>query len=325
MNEPTFEDLEAKIQQCYYDKDYQSALDLATRGMHSYPDQFPTLYYWRICMSARTGNTKLTYALLDEIQASGFWYGEVLLRKSPSLLALQGAAEFEQRVERNRLLRDKDQAQLFPLLIIHSQGRCAQGEPPCPLLIGLHSNAATAQDSLDFWRAAAATGWLAAAPQSSQVMWKGAYVWNDEDTARLEIQKHYASLLQRYLLDTDQVVLAGHSMGAEMAMRLAISAAIPVQGFIAIGPGGPYMDEPKQWEDLLKANPARGLRGYIIYGSEDRSIPQKNISRLVERLNRSGIPTEVECLSLVGHDFEIEYEESLLNGLNFITQGATHV
>jgi predicted esterase len=276
-------------------------------------------------MSARTGNPKLAYALLDEVHETGFWFGEVLLRKSPSLLTLQGAAEFEQRVERNRLLREKDQAQQFPLLIIHSQGRCAQDMPPCPLLIGLHSNAATAQDSLDFWRAAAATDWLAAAPQSSQTMWKGAYVWNDEDTARLEVQKHYAALLQRYSLDTERVVFAGHSMGAEMAMRLAISAAIPVQGFIAIGPGGPYMDEPKQWEDLLKANPARGLRGYIIYGSEDRSIPQKNISRVVERLNRSGIPTEVECLSLVGHDFEVDYEESLLNGLNFIFQRETNV
>lgn len=325
MNEPKFEELEAQIQQHYHDKDYQSALDLATRGMLSYPDQFPTLYYWRICMSARTGDTKLTYALLDEVHETGFWFGEVLLRKSPSLLALQGDPEFEQRVERNRQIQESDQAQQFPLLIIHSQGRCAQGTEPCPLLIGLHANAATAQHSLDFWRSAAATGWLAAAPQSSQAMWKGAYVWNDEDTARLELQKHYAALLQRYSLDTERVVLAGHSMGAEMAMRLAISAAIPVQGFIAIGPGGPFMDEPEQWAELLKANPGRELRGYIIYGSEDQTIPQENIPRLVEQLNRSGIPTEVECLSLAGHEFEIEYEECLLNGLNFIFQRETNV
>ena len=66
---------------------------------------------------------------------------------------------------------------------------------------------------MDFWKPAASAGWLVGIPQSSQAMWKDAYVWNDLDIARAEIEQHF-NLLGDSMPWTRRTVLAGHSMGA---------------------------------------------------------------------------------------------------------------
>jgi predicted esterase len=296
-------------------------LNLATEQAANFPEQSHLLYYWRICMAARTGQNELALDLMQEIQQTGFWYGETLLRFSPSLQSLQDNPQFEELINLNRLLRQREESQMFPLLTLRSQERCQSQDEPCPLLIALHANASTAQASLDFWRVAASAGWLVAVPQSSQAMWKGAYVWDDEEITRNEIRKDYASLIAQYAIDPQRTILAGHSMGAEMAMRMALSQTILASGFIAIGPGGPFMDQISNWNELIQISQVRDLRGYIIFGQEDRTIPQENIYPLVEMLNQAGIPTEVEEIPDVEHDFSPEYESSLIRALDFVSEG----
>jgi pimeloyl-ACP methyl ester carboxylesterase len=233
---------------------------------------------------------------------------------------LQGEAEYERRAARSLEMEEQEHHQLYPLLTLRSSGRCSAGGPACPLLIGLHANSGTAQDSLEFWQAAAASGWLVAAPQSSQALWKGAYVWNDRQICEEEITRHYRALINQYAIDPARVVIAGHSMGGEMALWLTIQGILPVKGFIAIGPGGPLMDDVENWTAMLRENPQRKLRGYLIFGQEDKTIPQENIRLLAEILNQAGIITELEEAPDLGHDFAQEYAESLLRGLNFIDQ-----
>ena len=320
MDYPTFGDLQAHIQSLYQEGDYAGALKLATEQMDRFPEEAHLLFYWRICMAARTEQIRLVYQLLDNLLDSGFWYGETLLRKSPSLLPLQGLPEFEARLERNSLLQAIDQKQLFPLITLRSSGRCSLGEEPCPLLFALHENASTATASAIFWQEAASNGWLVAIPQSTQAIWKNAYVWNERDQAVPELIRHYHSLTGQYALDLQRTVIAGHSMGGEMAIWLAIKNLLPANGFIALGPGGGLIDEVENWTALLRENPARNLRGYLVFGQEDTSIPHENIRILAEILNEAGIPTELEEIPDVGHEYSIEYSQALVRGLNFIEE-----
>ncbi|HWQ83443.1 MAG TPA: dienelactone hydrolase family protein, partial [Anaerolineales bacterium] len=180
------------------------------------------------------------------------------------------------------------------------------------------TNGGTVQDSLGFWKTAAAEGWITAAPQSSQAMWRGAYVWDDRGYARDELQRHYTSLIQKYAIDPQRVILAGHSLGGETAMWLALNAELPVQGFIAFGPSGPLTEDPEKWHDLLYQSAGLGLRGYIIFGEEDESIPQENIRLLVDLLNETGTPTDLETVPHAGHDYDPAYDDCLLRALEFI-------
>lgn len=314
----TFEELQAQIQQLYHDGEYASALELATYESKSFPEQAHLLSYWRISLAARLGEQALALALLRQVLDNGFWYGETLLRKSPALSSLQGLPEFEDLLLQNAALQAAEP--VFPLLILRSQGRCEAGGLPCPVLIALHENGSNAQDSVVFWRPAALAGWLVAVPQSTQAMWKRAYTWDDREAAQREILKHYNELLEKYNIDPRNVVLAGHGMGGETAIGLALSGVGEACGFLAIDPEGPLMSEPEAWLTLVKDRQAGELRGYILFGEEDEALTPENIEILVETMTANGIPCEIEAVPHAGHDFAPEFEDALLRGLEFITQ-----
>ncbi len=318
----SFEDIQARIQDHYQSGEYASALALASEHAPRFPDQAPLFTYWRICMTARLEQADKSLRILDEALGKGIWFGEVLLRKSPSLQALQGLAAFEHLVMRNQQLQAQDEALHYPVLTLRSQGACVPGGPACPLLLALHANASTARASLDFWQAPAARGWLVGVPQSTQAMWKDAFVWNDREAALRQLEKHFAVLAKQYVVDPGRVVLAGHSMGGETAIWLALNGALPAAGFIAIGPGGPLMDEPEAWQPFIDQAQARiaetglPLRGTIIYGTDDESIPQAGIQALASHLNRAGITCDLDAVPGGKHDFQQEYAEALKRGLD---------
>ena len=318
----TIDDLQTRLQQLYYAEDFRGALDLAAAGKNRFPDHSFLLYYWQITMAARLGDPTQAILLLHEVIQSGGWYAETLLRRSPSLKSLQGDEEFEALVLLNREQQERNQEQIYPLLILRSEGQCQSSKSPCPLLLALHANASTAQASIPFWRPAASAGWLVAVPQSSQPMWKDAYIWDDRDFAMQEITRHFSALSKKYFIDPTRVVLAGHSMGGEMAVWLALSAALPARGFMAIGPAGPFLDALENWQPLIEASQGTGMRGYIAVGREDNTIPLNNIRKIVGQLNKAGIACQLEEIPDVGHQYSVEYEASLLRGLKYILRSS---
>jgi predicted esterase len=313
-----FKELQDRIQKLYQNGDYAGALELATSQAGSFPEQLPLLRYYQIAMTALDGRPQEAIASFEALLDTGFWYNEVLLRKSASLSSLQRLPEFEAQVERNQHNQAEDQSHLFPMLILRSQDRCQAGDSPCPLLVGLHAYASTAQASLNFWRAAASAEWLVAALQSSQPVWKDAYVWDDHEFAGQEIKKHMASIFHKYAIDPGQVVLAGHDQGAEIAIELSLKDSIQARGFIAIAPTGPLIEEPESFLNLLRERPQNDLCGYIIIGGEDDLIPRKGIRSLVKVLEKAGIPCELEEVPNAGHTFIPEYISSLFRALEFI-------
>jgi predicted esterase len=320
MANPSFEAFQTHIQDLYQHQQYAQAYKLAEQNAGAYPEQTPVINYWRVCMAVRIGKHIEAIQLLNEILSSGFWYGETLLRRSPSLQPLQGDPAFEELVEKNREQQVRDQEQLFPLITLRSRGGCQDDEHPCPLLVALHGNGATAQSSVDFWKPAASAGWLVGIPQSSQAMWKDAYVWSDLETARSEIEQHFNLLKRQYAIDAGRAVLAGHSMGGELAIWLALNRAAEVRGVVAIGPGGQFMDNPEDWEELVLAYNGQPLRAYLIYGEADVTIPQQNIHVLAEMLQKAGIACQIESLPGVGHEYEPAYIAPFLRGLAFILE-----
>jgi dienelactone hydrolase len=241
------------------------------------------------------------------------------LRRSPSLQGLQGDPSFESLLLLNQETAEDDQSGQFPVYMLRPQGKCQSGGPPCPLLIGLHTNGGMVSSSIDFWKPAASLGWLVAAPQSSQALMKGAYVWDDRDMAEQEIRKDFANLVENYSINPWQTVLAGHSLGGETAIWMTLKGSLENNLFLAVGPAGPYMDNPDLWEESIQENLRSGLRGYILYGELDNTISQESIATLVEMFNRAGIETEMEAVPAAEHDYQPEYKAAILRGLNYLS------
>ena len=319
----TFEALQTHLYTLLQEQEYEQVRQLAAEQITQYPEQFHILAYWQITAAARQKEYAACVQLIQGLLERCFWYGESLLTMSPSLAALQELPEFIAVVERSRDLRAQSEKESFPLLILRQQGRCQLGGPACPLMIALHTNGATLQDSLEFWKPAATEGWIVAAPQSSQALWKGAYVWDDRETARRDIQRQHVNLVRQYAIDPERIILAGHGLGGETAMWLVLNAEIPAKGFIAFGPSGPLIQDPDQWHDLLLGMGKLGLRGYIVMGEEDESIHQENIHLLVDLLNEAGIPCDLEIVPLVGHDYDPVYDDCMLRALEYIFPTST--
>jgi len=312
MDKPPFEELAEKIQQHFADQTYAEGLSLASEKITDYPEEFATINYWRICLAARLDNFAVANKILESTLASGIWYSDVLLRQSPSLASIQGEGEFERLAEISQQLREADGGDI-PLLVSRPKEACKPGDPGCPAIIFLHGNMDTAQNNFQHWAHLSASGWLVITPQSSQGMWTGSYMWADTPTTTKEIMHHFQSVSNQYSIDDRQLILGGFSMGAEMALMMALKGDLPARGFILLGPGGPLMADVREWQPVIDRSRAKDLRGVIWMGEQDDTIPRDNVRLLAKMLNTGGIPTLLKSFPGLGHAYppEIEQEAEL--------------
>jgi len=321
MTNLNFDELSLEVQGHFEKQSYADGLDLLDGQAERFPEQRALIDYWRLCLAGRLDDRPRAYRLLKEGLEAGNWYSQEILRSSPSLKLLQGDPPFEQLVALSSQMQAADPARLLPLLVVHPEGRCGAGDEPCPLLLVLHGNDDTAQANLRYWGAAPAEGWLLALPQSKQAMWAGAYAWFSHESAAEQLEEHFESMVAQYAIDPERIVLGGLSMGGEVALWLALSGRMQARGFIVIGPGGPLIGQPEEWRDWIVASAGKGLRGAVILGEDDHSIPHQAIHELVEMMNSHDIPCELEVHPGLGHGYPTEFEYSLRRALDFIFEG----
>ncbi|MDH5505688.1 MAG: alpha/beta hydrolase [Anaerolineae bacterium] len=318
MPEKNFTEFSLEIQRHFENETHAEGLALANEHAGQFPDKAPLLNYWRMCLAARLKDDEQANHILEATLSTGIWYSEMLLRQSPSLESLQGTGDFERLVEAALALRDADPSDTIPMLIVRPEDRCTQGQTPCPALVFIHGNTDNAQANLIHWQSVANQGWVVSLPQSQYAMWAGAYAWTDHETAAEEIETSYEKLVKQYALDSRRIVLAGFSMGAEVALWLALTGRIPAQGFLLLGPGGPFMSKIEEWEPLILQAQGRGLRGAILTGLDDTTIPHDNVRLLVQNLNSGGIPCQHHEYPKLGHEYPPDFETDALSALNFI-------
>lgn len=219
------------------DGNYQAAYDLLTQERDQYPNQSEATDYYRLCMLARLGDMKRLFKMFDEKMSAGFWYGEYLLRASPSFAPLQNIPEFESLVMQN--VERQNSYQPDGGMIVFEP----DGTGPFPTIIALHGNQQTNVQAAKAWRPITESGWLVGVPLSSQFIWKDAAIWDDYEIAKTDILATYQTLDNQHNLDSAHVILGGFSMGGETAIKAALEGLIPVSGFLVLGPGGGGMDD----------------------------------------------------------------------------------
>jgi hypothetical protein len=311
----TFSDLSNRAQQLYNAKKYAEALDLVTREAPNFPEQTHRLYFWRVCLAARSGETDLALEQLEEAVEAGYWYNQQQLQEDPDLISLQGLSRFE-RLARTCLERQTAaQAEAVPdLLTLEPKAISSAARPPWPLLLALHGNNSSAPETTAHWQPATSLGWLVALPGSSQVGGPDAYVWNDWEWAREEIQSHQVALRERYDIDQERVVLGGFSMGGGLALWLALTGAIKAQGIVLVGPWVPDMD---QIVSLMPEGEARRLRSAIIVGENDEPCFEASLT-LAEHLKAHGIPCNLEVNTDLAHQYPPDFEVVLARALEYV-------
>ncbi len=316
MTMRTYEEVQAEAMEHYQAQDYAGALEILTREGDRFPAEAATVLYLRSCMAARVGLPDLAVAILEDALNRGLWYGERVMRESPSWQPLQGLPAFE-RLAAVCKARQAAAAIGPALRVLDPADGCPAGAT-CPLFIALHGNAGTADSAIQGWRAVTDAGWRLVALQSSQVGGANAYLWDDQETALRETAAQYADLSAQYTVDPARLVVAGFSLGGETALRIVLSGSIPAPAFILLGPGGPTMDTPDAWLPLIAQGAARGVRGYVFLGDRDNAVEQDNARRVVDLLNAHGVPCGLEMLPHLGHAYPADFVPGIRRALAFV-------
>jgi predicted esterase len=311
----TYDQLNQQLLEHFQNKQYAEALELVLTEGNRFPDDRIWIDYWKMVSAARVGNRAFVYEVARKSLTDGFWYGEVMWRQSPSFEPLQGDPEFEQIVAASYEAELKDQPSSEPVSITKLP---ANHSAKSPLLIALHGNQANPARTLPFWESAVQAGWVLFVPQSNQAMFKDGFAWGDLEKSKAFVASQYKALTKGTVFNPEQIVVAGHSMGGLLAIQMALQGLLLLRGFIANGPGVPYLDESQELEALLPAARARGLRGYFILGEKDDVINVDEIKYLMEKLRAAGIACEFEMIPNATHEYDPAYDIALQRGLRFV-------
>lgn len=310
-------DLFDQAYQHYQKGDYEKALHILTEGLESFPGWGRRIHFWRMCMAGKMGQIPLVFEIFEEALQAGYWFSETQLRDDADLDPLQGHPAFERLIsicrERQKKAREGTEPQR-KIIVPETFDRDLTS--PLPLLIALHGNNSNMERCYQYWKPAVPDGWLLVLPQSSQVMGPEAYVWNDWKVAQDEIEDHIAAVQERYPLDQDKQIIAGISMGARIAMRMALTSAMRLKSFLAISPFLPP-DDTWDWDALAQAGGRKQVRGYFILGAED----QANLAGaepLTASLDKGEIPWEMETHPGMGHSYPNACNKSLENAVQFL-------
>jgi dienelactone hydrolase len=331
----SFQVLDARVMGLFREQRYAEALDLLTAEGPRHPGNEPDVVYMRSCLAARKGDEGLAVAVLAQALEKGLWFGETLLRRSPSWQPLQGRPDFEKVVAACLQRQHAEQEGRPPVhytALLPDGGEAGGGvggggAGPYRGFVALHGNGENVRKALDGWRPVTGEGWLLAAIESSQIIQSDGYVWDDTEVALREIREQYAALAADHELSADHLVIAGFSMGGYTALRVALSGTIPARAFVLLGPGGPdpAADDLASWLPLIREQQERGvpLRGYLIAGQDDGETPVEAQRALAGLLTENGIPCGFEVVPGVGHAYPLDFRPVIARALAFAAPGGT--
>lgn len=281
------------------------------------PEHENMILYLRSCTLARTGRQEQAIDLIQQAYDKGYWYGEMVMRESPSYASLQGRPEFERLAELGRV-RQAEVAGTPRMLVAEPEG--SPGDQLYPTLVVLHGNTQTGRVALDAWRPATGQGWLVASIQSGQATSYNMYIWDDQEAALRDVESQFARLCEDYDLDLRRFIIAGFSYGGETALRAALTGTVPAIGFVLLGPGGNTFGNPEEWQPLIEQAASKGLRGYMLLGEQDTEDLLEAAKATVKMLNEGGIPCELEILPGLAHEYPADFGPVIARALAFVQQ-----
>lgn len=284
----------------YEKKKYLETCNLALSLMGEYNRKMGLLYNVAYCTQSLMGNTDRAIELLTEAADHGYWSDPDQLLKDDDLKSVREDARFQTVVERFRTLSvqyAKDHGARMEILEPEDYKPGNTGS--VPLIIALHGNTQSADDSREDWSFMTRKGWIVALPQSSQASMEGSYVWNNFEIATPELKSFFKEILSRYNIDSNRIVIAGFSMGGALAADICLKNEIPGGKFILMGP---YIADVSVYTGLVDELGKRNGQGYIVVGENDADCIQGS-KELAVICKEHHVECIIDIVPGIGHEF----------------------
>jgi len=313
VNPMNAREVEQQYHQLVAEGQYAAALQVATEhfSLFSHPAQ-KVVYFWRMDMACRLGESSLALDVFREAVEAGHWYAK--LDENHNFQALHDWPEFQALVKTCAQRRLDEMAEAPAVMqVLQPQQRSAS----YPLLFALHGNGSNVEALAPRWQQATAHGWMVALPQSPQAQGAGLYSWNDWDWAIPTLVRRFGEVCEAYPIDRTKVALAGFSMGAGLALWLALERTLAVQGVIAVAP---FLSDVDALRPVLSDEQNRSLHFYLVASHQDEYC-YKVAGSLAALMAENRVEHRLDLYAEGGHAFPPSFELAVPAALEYVLNG----
>ncbi len=305
----SYDELRAAVVDLWNDNKVDEAISSYHAGLQRFADHSFEITSSLINMNLSAGRFEACFELFEFGHEHGHYYP--IYSESGPFADFLETPRFQAILERNQTLiaaaEKNTQKQLRVSVPNHNNA-----DSKYPLMIVLHGWSGRIDQVARFWwpensEHSSVVAYL----QSSQIVGKGMFGWDDLERARQDVQEAYEELVTEYPVDRSRVVIAGFSQGGRVAIDAAVNKVIPVAGFVVHCPGGGLTKSISV--DGVRFAAQRGLRGTILTGKIDHSRAEQE--QLVELFKKGKLIHRYETIPELGHwypeDFAIHLDAAI--------------
>jgi len=297
----------------YNEGKLEGALDLIEKYGGEVEGDRAQILNFKCCIASKLGRTEMAMNIMREaIIGTEYWYPYEYLLQDDDLKNIRDQKEFTYLAdicrEREILARKEVRAELK--IIMPLGGSSTQS----PWLMALHGNGDSVALTEKNWHSLLLEGCSLAFPQSSQITSHGTYTWKDLEKGLMEINSHLQDLEKEHDITGGEWVLSGFSGGARLAFYSVLYGDLHPKGLILVAP---YLPEIKEWEGAIRNLARQGLKICVLCGDMD-SISFETGKEVKRIMDEMGIPTLLQVVEGLGHDFPDDFAQHLSEMLEFI-------
>jgi len=291
----TYQEMRAHIGKLYQEKKYAEAAEILEKALTQFPDHLHANTYNLALMYVQLDEAKKALQILEYGSEHDVWYGkyDFLVEIWAPLRNLGGFNSFNRKNEKKR---EEAQKAVEPKLEVFVPKNYDRGKK-YPLFIALHGGGETIEGFKPQWTSDLLKNeFIVAYPQSSQMITMNGFNWTEDiELAKREIKEAYEKIIQKFPVDSSQVIVGGFSSGGVASLEVVLDNTIPVAGFVALCPAKPDDFAAEK----VRGAKERGVRGTLITTEMDNRLPdQKEMAGIMKE---KGLPHEFIVTPNIGH------------------------
>ncbi len=314
MKKITYTNLLNRTLEIYMKGDHLGAYNFITENYKGIKGNLAQIYNFRYAIANTAGLEELALKIMSEaIVEKGFWYKYDYLIEDEDLKSLNKFPEFGKLLDmcrKRELEAERDEKSDLKIIVPKKTNE----QYKYPLIVALHGDQENIEIIEDYWSSCIHKNCLLALPQSSQIQFSEGYGWKDIEKGVRELKEHYENILEKYNIDSDNIIIGGFSAGGRVALYSILKDIIQVKGFILVAPWLPEIDE---WAPLLDKIREKEIKGYVVCGDKDDDCYECT-RRFTDLLGSKKISYELKIIKGLEHDYPDNFNEILPRAIEFI-------
>jgi len=298
----------------YLAGDYKKAYAYITKYEKDVTGNLAQIYNFRYAIASKAGMADKAIELMAEaIIDCGFWYASEYLQSDEDLDLIRKNETFDSLVciceKREKVAKNQIKPQLK---ILSSQ--LSESHPEKQLIMALHGNQENLKIAESYWKCLLTEERLIALPQSSEIEFSDAYIWEDLEIGSHILEDFYKKIVRKEMIKKDELIYGGFSAGARQVLYQVLFTQLKAKGLILIAP---WLPELEEWKKIFSLLSEKRIKIYIICGDKDEDSYEDS-KALAGLLNTFDIDHRFVVIENLEHDYPNEFSRIIEKGIQYI-------